>query len=151
MSEVPLKPVGKKNIRALELALVLGSLLREDVLKQALEARDKVTWLDSLLVAAGALARERAGMPITQIAEELGRTEAAIRGHLQGKTEAGRIVREAYNSLVKSGGRLELALSVTVSSEECVKKIEELERRSKELEEKLSKAKESLRVLLSQL
>ena len=151
MSEIPLKPMGKKDIRTLELALILGSLFREDVLKQALEVHDKVTWLDSLLVAAGALARERAGTPITQIAEELGRTEATIRNHLQGKTEAGKIVRETYDLLVKSGGKLELALPIAVSSEEHKRKVEELERKSRELEEKLSKVKERLQELISQL
>lgn len=42
-----------------------------------------------MAVATAASAREKAKMPISQIAEELGRTEATIRSHLQGKTRIG--------------------------------------------------------------
>ena len=54
---------------------------------------------DSLAVAAGALAREKAGIPVSRIAEELGRSEATIRNHLGGRTEAGRLVWETYEML----------------------------------------------------
>ncbi|MEM5870260.1 MAG: transcriptional regulator, partial [Candidatus Aenigmatarchaeota archaeon] len=72
MDEIPLKPAGKEEIRKLELSLILGTLFRPDVLESIRMASDKVTWLDSLIVAAGALARERAGMTTSKIAEELG-------------------------------------------------------------------------------
>jgi len=110
VSTIPLKPIGKEDIKKLELALILGTLFREDVIEQIRSAEDKVTWLDSLVVAASALARERAGIPVSRIAEELGRTEATIRNHLGGKTEAGRIVRETYKKLVEKGGELEIEI-----------------------------------------
>lgn len=103
-----LKPLGKEDIRKLELSLILGTLLRPDVMDAIRKAEDKLTWLDSLIIAAGALARERAGYSLGKIAEELGRTESTIRNHLTGRTEAGRLVKETYDNLVKAGGRLEL-------------------------------------------
>jgi len=139
MTQVPLKPLGREDIRKLELALILGSMFRKDVLEQALSSTDKVTWLDSLIVAAGALARERAGYTIPRIAEELGRTEATIRNHLQGKTEAGKIVKETYEELVKNGGELKLELPVE-SREDC-----------RELQERLGKARELAQKLLEAL
>lgn len=163
MSEVPLKPVGREEIRKLELALVLGTLFRSDVLQQALEAHDKLTWLDSLLVAAGALARERAGLTVSKIAEELGRTEATIRSHLQGKTEAGKLVKQTYEELVKRGGVLELplaALPASVSTElerlkkendELKKEAEALRREVEELRNKLGEVKGVLQQLLQKL
>lgn len=149
MSEVPLKPIGKEDVRKLEIALILQTLFREDVIKQALEARDKVTWLDSLLVAAAALARERAGYPVSRIAEELGRSEATIRNHLQGKTEAGKIVRETYQELVKRGGVLEIRLPKITEGEE--ERVRELEEELNKLKERIEKAKEKIREALSEL
>ncbi len=149
MSEVPLKPLGKEDIRKLEVALILQTLFREDVIKQALEARDKVTWLDSLLVAAAALARERAGYPVSRIAEELGRSEATIRNHLQGKTEAGKIVRETYQELVKRGGVLEIQLP-KITGEEG-ERARQLEEELNKLKEKIEKAKEKIKEALSEL
>lgn len=142
--EVPLKPVGKEDTRKLELALIFGTLMRSDVLEKIRNAEDKITWLDSLVIAAGALARERAGYPVTKIAEELGRTEATIRNHLQGKTEAGKIVRETYEALVKSGGKVELVLP---GGEE----LERLRRENEELKKKLESVKSALQSLLSSL
>ncbi len=52
MSEILLKPITKEDIRKLELALILGTLFRPEVLQQIKDAEDKVTWLDSLVVAA---------------------------------------------------------------------------------------------------
>ncbi len=129
MSTVPLKPIGKEDIKKLELALILGTLFREDVIEQIRSAEDKVTWLDSLVVAAAALARERAGIPVARIAEELGRTEATIRNHLGGKTEAGRIVKETYKILVESGGKLEIEIPgrrIVELDREKVKKLRNL-------------------------
>ncbi|MGC8679463.1 MAG: transcriptional regulator, partial [Fervidicoccaceae archaeon] len=109
MSEtIPLKPLGKEDIRRLELALILGTLLREDVLEKIRNAEDRLTWLDSLIVAAGALARERANYTIEKISEELGRSESTVRNHLTGKTEAGKLVKETYENIKTKGGILEL-------------------------------------------
>jgi len=58
--------------------------------------------VDSLAEAAGALARSKAGMHVSQIAEELGRSEASIREHLKGSSKAGKLVNETYE-LLKSG------------------------------------------------
>lgn len=146
MSEVPLKPLGKEEVRKLELSLLLGTLLRPEVIEKIRKAEDRLTWLDSLIVAAGALAREKAGYSIVRISEELGRTEATIRNHLSGRTEAGRLIRETYENLVKSGGKLELQLSVVGSTE-----VEELKKRVADLEEKMKRVKETLSSLLSSL
>jgi len=101
--EIPLKPTTREEISKLESSLLVGTLLKEDILQKIRESADKLTWIDSLAVAAGALAREKAGMPVTQIAEELGRTEQTIRNHLHEKTEAGKLVRETYEYFVKGG------------------------------------------------
>ncbi len=108
--EVPLKPLGKEDVRKLELGLIFGTLFRPDVIERIKNAEDRLTWLDSLVVAAAALARQRAGYSVPQIAEEVGRTDSTVRNHLEGKTEAGKLVKETYELLVKSGGRLELKL-----------------------------------------
>ncbi len=138
LSQVPLRPLGLKQVRELEIALVIASIFRKDVFDEILKPSDFTTWLDSLAIAAGALAREKAGYPISKIADELGRSESTIRNHLQGKTKAGRIVRETYDTLRREGGRIKLyiPLAPTVSEE-----LEKLRRRVKELEEKISKAR----------
>ena len=107
---VPLKPVGKEDVRNLELGLILAALLNKEVMQQAIATREKLTWLDALIVAAGALAREKAGYPVAQIAEELSRAETTIRNHLAGRTEAGRIVADAYRKLIEAEGDLEKIL-----------------------------------------
>ncbi len=122
MDEIPLKPAGKEEIRKLELSLILGTLFRPDVLESIRMASDKVTWLDSLIVAAGALARERAGMTTSKIAEELGRTEQTIRNHLNEKTEAGKLVKATYKSFLK-GEKLEVL--ITSEAEEKLKKVKQ--------------------------
>jgi len=149
--EIPLKPITKEDIRKLELALILGTITRPDVIEKIRKAEDKLTWLDSLVVAAGALAREKAGYTVDVIAEELGRSEATIRHHLAGKTEAGRLVRETYEMLVKSGGKLEIPVVEAAQVQQLRKRVEELEQRVKELEEKLSKVRESLKKILEEL
>jgi len=103
---------------------------------------DRLTWLDSLAVAAGALARERAGLTIPRIAEELGRTEATIRNHLAGRTEAGKLVRETYERFKREG--VEIPWFTLEACEEEKNKI-------KELEKKLEKVRETLKSLLNEL
>lgn len=144
MEEIPLKPLGKDDIKKLELALIVGTLFRQDVLEQAIEVRDKLTWLDSLIVAAGALARERAGIPISKIADELGRTESTIRNHLSGKTDAGKMVSETYNRLVKQNGKLEISISLGADLKEKLNKCEDEVQALKTKHENLKKKLEEL-------
>jgi len=131
-------------VRRLELSLILGTLLRPEVIDAIRNAEDKLTWLDSLVVAAGALARERAGYSIVKIAEELGRTEATIRNHLAAKTEAGKLVKETYEKLLQSGGRLDIPILGTASQSQ----VEELRKRVEELERKLENVRKALEEIL---
>jgi hypothetical protein len=57
LSNVPLKPVGKKEISQLEMALIIGTLYRPEVLELIRDPVERSTWIDSLAVAAGSLAR----------------------------------------------------------------------------------------------
>ncbi|RLF01348.1 MAG: transcriptional regulator, partial [Thermoprotei archaeon] len=61
VEEIPLKPLSRSDIHKLETALMLATLLREDVLEKIKESTERLTWIDSLAVAAGALARAKAG------------------------------------------------------------------------------------------
>lgn len=128
--EIPLRPITRSEIHRLETALLVTTMIRPDVLEKIRSAEDRLTWIDSLAVAAGALAREKSGMPTSQIAEELGRTEATVRNHLSGRTEAGRLVQETYRQILE--GKITPLLGV-----------EEIERRSK-LEEERNRLKEKL-------
>jgi len=106
--EIPLTPIGREQIHKLESALLIASIFSPRVLEELENPRERLTWIDSLAVAAAALAREKAKMSIPQIAEELGRTEATIRNHLQGKTKAGQIVRETYERFLREGVKIQL-------------------------------------------
>ncbi|MCC6015941.1 MAG: hypothetical protein LM582_02745 [Desulfurococcaceae archaeon] len=158
MSEVPLKPLGKEEIRKLELALILTTLTRPDVIEKIRSAEDKLTWLDSLVIAAAALARDKAGYPVSVIAEELGRSEITIRNHLAGKTEAGKLVLESYEILRSAGGTLSIPIATSSEIEFLRKRIAELESIIKEkdktikiLNEKLAKVKHYLSETLKEL
>jgi len=158
MSEVPLKPLGKEEIRKLELALILTTLTRPDVIEKIRSAEDKLTWLDSLVIAAAALARDKAGYPVSVIAEELGRSEITIRNHLVGKTEAGKLVLESYEILRSTGGTLSIPIATSSEIEFLRKRIAELESIIKEkdktikiLNEKLAKVKHYLSETLKEL
>ncbi len=96
------QPIGKEEIHRLETALLVGSLFRPEVMEEIRSSGERLTWVDSLAVAAGALARSKAGMSVSEIADELGRTEQTIREHLKGQTKAGRIVQQTYE-LMKEG------------------------------------------------
>lgn len=147
---VPIKPTGAKEVRELEIALILGTILRPDVFKEITEPKEFTTWVDSLAVAAGALAREKAGYPISKIAEELGRTETTIRNHLQGKTKAGQLVRETFEML--KTGKLKIMLPIAGEEVESLRKrVEELENENKALKEKLDYARKTLEELLAKL
>jgi probable regulatory domain-containing protein len=120
------------------------------------DPKDRITWIDSLTVAAGALAREKAGMSVSRIADELGRGEQTIRAHLTGKTEAGKLVRETYEMLLKGEKVLTFIFKETeVSSKEEIEKLKneiEKERKEKnELQEKLSKMQNKLENIIKAL
>jgi len=144
LSHVPIKPVGLKEVRELEIALIIGTMFRPDVIKEVMEPREFTTWLDSLAVAAGALAREKAGYTISRIAEELGRTENTIRNHLQGKTKAGKLVKETYNML--KTGKLKLVLPLPASQE-----LERLKSENEKLKAALREIREQLLSLADRL
>ncbi|RLI21618.1 hypothetical protein DRO54_03250 [Candidatus Bathyarchaeota archaeon] len=147
--EVPLRPMGREEIQKLEAVLLIGTVSRQDVIEKMRSAdpKDRITWIDSLAVAAGALAREKAGMTVARIADELGRGEQTIRSHLTGKTEAGKLVRETYEMLVKGEKVLpflvkEAEVAPTPPTEEIEKLKAELEEERKakaELQSKLEK------------
>ncbi|MEM2249387.1 MAG: transcriptional regulator [Candidatus Bathyarchaeia archaeon] len=130
--EVPLKPLGREDIQKLEAVLLLGTVSRKDVIEKMRSAdpKDKITWIDSLAVAAGALAREKAGMTVTRIADELGRGDQTVRAHLTGKTEAGKLVRETYEMLLKG----EKVLTFIVKEAEVLPSKEEIEKLKAEIE-----------------
>jgi probable regulatory domain-containing protein len=142
MSEVPLSPVGREEIHRLEAALLIASLFSKEAIEELRNPEGRLTWVDSLAVAAAALARERAKMPVSQIAEELGRTEATIRSHLSGRTKAGKLVRETYERFLREGVKIEVpeifrSVQQTLAEDQRVKELEELRARVKELEEKV--------------
>lgn len=150
MSEIPLKPITRQEIHKLETALLLGTLFRKDVIERIRKAEDRLTWLDSLAVAAGALAREKAGIPVSSIADELGRSEVTIRNHLTGKTEAGKLVRETLEMIRRGKLDVTTALLAATSPEELAKLKEELEKERKakaKLEEKISELKSKIEKL----
>ncbi|KSW12291.1 transcriptional regulator [Pyrodictium occultum] len=132
LANVPLRPASRREILLLETGLIVGTLYRPDIMELIRDPLERATWLDSLAVAAAALAREKAGYTVSQIAEELGRSETTIRAHLSGKTKAGKIVRETYEILAR--GQLELVIPFTLPA--CSEAEEEL-KRLKEENEKL--------------
>jgi len=162
MSEITvnLNPIGREEIHRLEAALLIGTLFRPEVLEMLRESGERLTWVDSLAVAAGAIARERAKMTIPRIAEELGRSEATIRKHLTGKTKAGQLVRETLRKFIKEGVKIEMKMPImpTEKIEEMKKEIEELrgkirqqEEENKQLKEKIEKIKKTLTELIKEL
>ena len=81
-------------------------------------------------------------MPVSQIAEGLGRTEATVRSHLSGRTKAGKLVRETYERFVGEGVKIEVpeifrSIQQTLAEDQRVQELEELRRRVKGLEEKV--------------
>lgn len=144
VAEIPLKPISRSDIHKLETALIIATLLREDVIQKIRESTERLTWIDSLAVAAGAFARAKAGMTASQIAEDLGRSEATIRRHLAGKTEAARLVEETYRKFVSEGVKIELPSTV---AKEQVRHVKEVETRIKELENKINDLENSKKYL----
>ena len=136
MSEVPLTPVGREDIRRLEAALLVGALFRPEVMEALRDPTERLTWIDSLAAAAAALARQKAGMPVRQIADEVGLSESAIRRHLEGKTKAGELIKKVYEQFAREGVKVELPVEVE---------------RARELEEKLSKARSAMEEVAKRL
>ncbi len=136
MSEVPLTPVGREDIRKLEAALLVGALFRPEVMEALRDPTERLTWIDSLAAAAAALARQKAGMPVRQIADEVGLSESAIRRHLEGKTKAGELIKKVYEQFAREGVKVELPVEVE---------------RARELEEKLSKARSAMEEVAKRL
>jgi len=163
--EVPLKPLGREDIQKLEAVLLLGTVSRKDVIEKmrSTNPKDRITWIDSLAVAAGALAREKAGMTITRIADELGRGEQTVKAHLTGKTEAGKLIKETYEMLVR--GEKVLTFIVKEAEEPSIEEVEklkaeiekekrekaELQKKLNEIQDKLGNAVKTLEELLNQL
>lgn len=142
LSKIPLKPVGKREVQQLEAALIIGTLYRPEIMELLKDPVEKATWVDSLAIAAGALARSKSGMLVTQIAEELGRSETTIRAHLSGKTKAGKLVLETYEKM-KSG---QLTLSIPLIRESKVE-----DERVRLLEQELMEAREKCSRLEAQV
>ena len=146
--EIPLNPIGKKDIHKLETILLTATLLRPEVLDMIRSSSERITWVDSLAVAAAALAREKAGMTIPQIAEELGRTEQTIRKHLKEESKAGQLVKETYEMikyLVKEGRTNDIFSILPFEKKDENEKIKE------ELKETLRKIKEEIDKILNKI
>ena len=153
-NQIPLNPIGRQDIHKLETILLTATLLRPEVLDMIRTSSERLTWVDSLAVAAGALAREKAGMTLPRIADELGRTEQTIRKHLKEESKAGQLVRETYETikyLVKEGKDLnEIFHFIGIGDVRSLK--EEAERLKKEKEEigqLLVRIKEEIEAILN--
>jgi hypothetical protein len=132
---IPLNPLGKNDIKKLETFLIIGTLYRPEVLELIKDPNERSTWIDSLAIAAAAYARYKAGMPISLIADELGRSEESIRNHISGKTKAGSLIIETYEKI--KSGQLNLTLSFNSSNKE----LDELKNQVKNLKEEIEKLK----------
>lgn len=144
---IPLNPMGKNDIKKLETFLIIGTLYRPEILELIKDPNERSTWVDSLAIAAAAYARYKAGMPISLIADELGRSEEIIRNHISGKTKAGSIVIETYEKL--KSGQLNLIISFNSSNKE----LEDLKNQIKNLGEeieKLRKERDDLKNIINQ-
>ncbi|MCD6268424.1 MAG: transcriptional regulator [Thermotogaceae bacterium] len=129
-------PVGREEIHKLETALLVGTLFRPEVIEEIRNSSERLTWVDSLAVSAGALARSKAGMTVSEIAEELGRTETTIREHLKGESKAGKLVIETYELLKEGKLRIDELF---------------LESEREKLRERLIKLKEEIEDILKSL
>ncbi len=143
---IPLNPLGKNDIKKLETFLIIGTLYRPEVLELIKDPNEKSTWVDSLAIAAAAYARYKAGMPISLIADELGRSEETIRNHISGKTKAGSLIIDTYEKI--KSGQLNLVISFNSSKE-----LEDLKNQIKNLREeieKLRKERDDLKNIINQ-
>ena len=146
--KVNLNPTSRQEIHQLETVLLVKTLFRPDVVEMIKDPAERVTWLDSLAVAAGAFARRQAGMTITEIAEELGRTEATIRKHLNKETKAGKLVAETLEELRKKGGEVEFELVDALEFRAKVNKVKEaIKEAADDIQKALDKITEALKSL----
>jgi probable regulatory domain-containing protein len=155
-AQIPLNPVGKQDIHKLESILLTATLFRPEVLDMIRTSAERLTWVDSLAVAAGALAREKAGMTLSQIAEELGRTEQTIKKHLKEETKAGQLIRETYETiknLVKEGRNINDVFPVIAlgNAKELKEEVEKLKKEKEEVKQALAKIKEEIETLVTKL
>lgn len=114
-------PISKEEIHKLEISLLIATLFREEVMEEIRNSTERLTWVDSLAVAAGALSRSKAGMTISEIAEELGRTETTIREHIKGASKAGKLVNETFDRLKSGEINVDMLLS-GISKREALKR-----------------------------
>jgi len=149
-SNIPLKPIGKREIQQLEMALLIGTIYRPEILELIRDPVERATWIDSLAVAAAAFARYKAGIPVPEIAQELGRSEVTIRGHLSQKTKAGKLVAETFEKIKR--GELKITIpfftpppaAPTVNIESLRSELERLREDKRLLEEKIQSLHEEL-------
>jgi len=149
--DIPFKPLGRQEIHRLEYVLLTATITRPDILARlkGAEVQDRLTWVDSLGVAAGALAREKAGLSVPEIAEELGRSEATIRNHLTGRTEAGKLVRETYEKLLR--GELKPETVLVAASAEKTEEVEKLKKKLEEYEKTMDEVRKRVREVVELL
>ncbi|MEM0351206.1 MAG: hypothetical protein QXU61_05520, partial [Archaeoglobaceae archaeon] len=131
------------DIHKLESILLFATLMRKEVIEMIKDPKERLTWVDSLAVAASAIAREKAMMSISEIANELGRTEVSIRKHLKGESKAGQLVRETYE-LLKQGKLDEILKGIAFEDKRLEEEIERLKAENENLKLKLSKVREKL-------
>lgn len=146
LGKVPVSPVSKRDIQRLEMALIIGTLYSPEVLELIRDPIERATWVDSLAIAAAALARSKAGYSIGQIADEIGRSETSIRAHLTGKTKAGQLVLKTYEKLVR--GELKVVVPFmakgVIVPEDIEKRIKALEEEKKRILDKVKQLEEEL-------
>jgi probable regulatory domain-containing protein len=155
-NQIPLNPVGRQDIHKLETILLAATLLRPEVLEMIRTSTERLTWVDSLAVAAGALAREKAGMSLSQIANELGRTEQTIKKHLKEDSKAGQLVKETYEiikALIKEGKDVNdvFPLIALGDAKGLKEEVERLKKEKEEIKQSLAKIKEDLETLVKKL
>ena len=149
LSHIPLRPTGKKEIQQLEMALIIATLYSPEVIELIKDPVERATWVDSLAVAAAALARQKAGYSIRQIADEVGRSETMIRAHLSGKTKAGKLVLQTYEKL--KNGELKIIVPFIKVPKDMVAKVQDMEKAKKELEEKIKSLEEENKKLKEEI
>ncbi len=149
LSHIPLRPTSKKEIQQLEMALIIATLYSPEVIELIKDPIERATWVDSLAVAAAALARYKAGYSIRQIADEVGRSETMIRAHLNGKTKAGKLVLQTYEKLKR--GELKIVVPFLRVPKTMVEAdLQAIREEKKKIEEELKRTKEELENLKKQ-
>ncbi len=120
--QIKLNPITKEEIHKLANTLLIYSILRPEIIEKIKDPQERLTWVDSLAVAAYAIAMQKAGKTISDIADAIGRTEATVRRHLSKETEAGKIVWETYEKLAR-GEEIEIIYPEGGISKDKIKEI----------------------------